>query len=107
MTDILDDIFEHTDKRVELNTKKFVDYYNKHFGDKMDYIMPNFELEQLLDTDISFPLEYRQKQTFIELMMQTKNKKEKIMKNNREEALKPQGVPADMLPPNLFAQSIL
>ena len=58
MTDILDDIFEHTDKRVEENTKRFVEYYNRNFGENMDYIFPSHELDQMLDTDISFPLNY-------------------------------------------------
>ena len=41
MTDILEDIFNHTDARVAFNTEKLVEMYNKQRGEDMDPVWPS------------------------------------------------------------------
>lgn len=85
----MDDIFEHTDSRILYNMRKIVEYYNKNKGEGFDPVAPDLTLEKILETDIAFPNDYKPILTFVQLVMQTQKKKERIEKNQRQEALRP------------------
>lgn len=52
------DIFKHTDKKIEQNTDRIVNLYNKNCGKNMDPDEDD-ELNRILKQNIAFPLNYK------------------------------------------------
>jgi hypothetical protein len=88
--DIISEIFDHTDKRVESNMKQLAKIFNKNFGEDMNE-GENSELKQLLDKDISYPIHYKPVITFMEQFLETLKKQQQSALQERLESSKPQG----------------